>query len=190
MSILASKRGGFERKFSKELFTEVAENLKVFTDEEWASIVNDETVFNDHKEVLIAVYIRTDVENLVLLINKESFASISNVPSFITDSGIYSQSVIDAGLICSKSLIDTAFNFKSAEAMKRLVVNSVCFPVGAVETPKNYVLVFNVVMSENLLRDTEISLNAGFHFHPIESLCLTDSLQKEISESLILVKRG
>ena len=186
MSILASKRGclEFDRKFSKELFTEVSDNLKVFTDEEWESV--KDTL--EYKKVLIAVYIRTDTENLVLLIDKDRFANISNVPPFIIDSGLYPHVLVDAGLICGKSLIDSVFSFKSAEAMKRLVMKSTCYPVGAVETLKKYVLVFNVILSESLLRDPEISLKQGFHFHPIESLCLTDLLQKDISESLIIVK--
>lgn len=187
MSVLASSRGCLDtdRKFSKELFTKVSENLKVFTDDEWESV--KETL--DYKKVLIAVYIRTDVENLVLLIDKDRFANISNVPPFISGSGLYPHILVDSGLICGKSLIDLAFNFKSAEAMKRLVVNSTCYPVGAVETSKKYVLVFNVILSENLLRDPEITLKQGFYFRPIETLSLTDSLQREISESLILVKR-
>lgn len=186
MSVLASKRGclEFDRKFSKELFTEVSDNLKVFTDEEWESV--KDTL--EYKKVLIAVYIRTDTENLVLLVDKDKFANISNVPPFIVDSGVYPHVLVDAGLICGKSLIDSAFSFKSAEAMKRLVMKSTCYPVGAVETLKKYVLVFNVILSESLLRDPEISLRQGFHFHPIESLYLTDLLQKDISESLIIVK--
>lgn len=186
MSILASKRGclEFDRKFSKELFTEVTENLKVFTDEEWESI--KET--REYKKILIAVYVRTDVDNLVLLIDKDKIANIQNVPPFISNSGLYPHILVDAGLVCGKSFIDTAFSFKSAEAMKRLVVNSTCYPVGAVETSKKYVLVFNVVLSESLLRDTEISLNQGFHFYPIETLHLTDLLQGDIAKSLILVK--
>ena len=186
MSVLASKSGhsNIDRKFSKELFTAVSQNLKVFTDVEWVS--NKETL--DYKKVLIAVYVRTDRDNLVLLIDEGKFASISNVPPFIIDNGIYPNTLIDAGLVCGKSLIDQAFHFKSAEAMKRLVMSSACYPVGAVETSKKYAVVFNVVLSEALLRDTEISLNQGFHFHPIESICLTDLLQRDISESLIIVK--
>ena len=186
MSILASKRGclEFDRKFSKELFTKVSDNLKVFTDEEWESV--KDTL--EYKEVLIAVYIRTDVDNLVLVIDQDKFAHISDVPPFIRDSGLYPHILVDAGLICGKNFIDSVFSFKSAEAMKRLVVNSTCYPVGAVETLKKYVLVFNVVLSESLLRDTEISLNQGFHFYPIETLHLTDLLQGDIAKSLILVK--
>lgn len=186
MSVLASSRGCLDtdRKFSKELFTKVSENLKVFTDEEWKSV--KETL--DYKKVLIAVYIRTDVDNLVLLIDKDKFANISNVPPFIVDSGLYPHILVDSGLICGKSLIDLAFNFKSAEAMKRLVVHSTCYPVGAVETSKKYVLVFNVVLSESLLKDPEITLKQGFYFRPIETLHPLDSLQRDISESLVLVK--
>lgn len=186
MSVLASKRGclEFDRKFSKELFTEVSDNLKSFTDEEWESI--KET--REYKKVLVAVYIRTDVDNLVLLVDKDKFTNIFDVPTFISDSGLYPHILVDSGLVCGKSFIDSVFSFKSEEAMKRLVMKSTCYPVGAVETSKKYVLVFNVVLSESLLRDPEIVLNQGFHFYPIESLNLTDSLQREISESLIIVK--
>lgn len=186
MSILASKRERLEiyRGFSKELFTEVAQNLKVLTDAEWA--INRESLA--YKRVYIAVYVRTDRDNLVLMIDKDKFAGVSEVPPSIISSGIYSNTLIDAGFVCGKNLIDQAFNFKSVEAMKRLVVNSTCYPVGAIETLESFVLVFNIIVSEDLLTDQEISLERGFHFCPIESLSLTDSLQREISKSLIIVK--
>lgn len=188
MSILASNSGGLniDSKFSKELFTKVAENLKVFTDEDWELIKNT----SEYKKVLIAVYVRTDKDNLVLMVDKDKFASISNIPPFIIESGVYANTLIDVGLLCGKTLIDKVFDFHSSEAMNRLVAFSTCYPVGAVETSKKYVLVYNVIISESLLRDSEISLKQGFYFCPIESLCLTDSLQKEISESLIIVKEG
>ena len=186
MNILISHRDKLEaeQKFSRELFTEVANNLSVLTNEEWES---KKAMLAD-KEVLIAVYVRTDRENLVLMIDKDRFASVSNVPPFIIDSGIYPSTLVDAGIVCGKSLIDQAFHFKSEEAMKRLVIKSVCYPVGAVETLKKYVVAFNIIISEDLLKDTEISLNQGFHFRPIESLNLTDLLQRDISDSLVLVK--
>lgn len=186
MSILASKRGhsAFDRKFSKELFSEVANNLRVFSDLEWAT---DKESLN-YKRVYIAVYVRTDRDNLVLMIDKDRFASVSDIPPSIINSGIYCNTLIDAGLVCGKNLIDQAFNFKSAEAMQRLVMKSTCYPVGAVETSNSYALVYNVIIAEDLLRDAEISLERGFHFHPIESLYLTDLLQGDIAKSLILVK--
>ena len=184
MSILASTSEHIsDRGFSKELFTEVSKNLKVFTDEEWDSI--KDTL--EYKKVLIAVYVRT-VDNLVLLIDKDKFANISNVPPFMCNCGLYPNILVDAGLVSSKSFIESVFNFKYASSAERFVVNSTCYPVGAVETSKKYVLVFNVVLSDTLLSDTEISLKQGFYFHPIESLHPTDSLQKEISESLVIVK--
>lgn len=188
MSVLASRIGllEYDRRFSKELFTEVSSNLEVFTDEKWETV--KKTL--DYKEILIAVYIRTDLDNLVLLIDKDSkFASISNAPSFIVNSGVYPSILSDSGLICAKSLVDSAFNFKNQEAMKRLVCNSTCYPVGVAETSKNYVIVCNTIISESLLKDKDITLNEGFYFHPIESLHITDSLQKEISKSLIIVKK-
>lgn len=186
MSVIASKRGhlDYDREFSKELFNEVADNLAIFTDEEWESI--KDTL--DYKEVLVAVYIRTNVENLVLLVDKEKFSHISNIPSFVSSSGLYPHLLIDAGLICGKNLIDLAFSFKSPKATERFVYSSTCYPVGAVETSKKYVLVYNVVIDETLLRDTEISLNEGFHFCPIDTLIVEDILQREISKSLIIVK--
>ena len=185
MSVLISHRNSdSDRKFSKELFTEVVENLKAIPDEEWETTKD---MLAD-KKVLIAVYVRTDKENLVLMVDEDKFASVSNVPPFIANGGIYPNILVDSGLVCGKSLIDQAFNFKSAEAMKRLVMNSTCYPVGAVETLKKYVAVFNVIVSEDLLTDSEIILNQGYYFRPIETLCLTDSLQSEISESLIIVK--
>lgn len=191
MSILASKKGSrdYDRKFSKELFSAVADNLTVFSDDEWESINSDETAVKEHKKVLIAVYIRTDKDNLVLTLDKGKFAQVSNVPPAVAHGGLYPSILVDSGLICAKSLLDQAFTVSSEEALKRLVFNSTCYPVGAVETSKKFVLVFNVVLSVDLLRDPEISLNSGFHFHPIETLSLTDSLQSEISESLILVKK-
>lgn len=186
MSVLVSSSGRLDThtEFSKELFTEVSQNLKVFTDEEWESVKDNP----EYKNILIAVYIRTDVDNLVLLIDKEKFARISNVPPFISDSGLYPNILLDIGFLYGKSLVESAFSFKSSESLKRFVGNSTCYPVGAVDTANNYVLVFNVVISEKLLRDTEIVLNQGFHFYPIDNLSVTDSLQKAISKSLIIVK--
>ena len=186
MSVLASKvdRVNHDRKFSKELFVDVAKNLKIFTDEEWESV--KETL--EYKKLLIAVYVRTDTDNLVLLLYKDKFSNVSNVPPLVTDVGMYPSILVDAGLLCGKNLIDSVFSFSNEEAMKRLVLSSTCFPVGAIETSKKYVVVFNVIVSENILRDKDISLNKGFHFHPIETLYLDDTLQRDIAESLILVK--
>ena len=186
MSVLASKRGclEYDRKFSKELFTEVSDNLKVFTDEEWESV--KDTL--DYKKVLIAVYVRTDVDNLVLMVDKDKFSHLSNVPPFVVDCGLYPHILVDSGFVCAKNLIDLAFTFKSEDAVKRLAVKSTCYPVGAVETSKKYVIVFNAVLSADLLTDKDIVLNRGFLFRPIETLHLTDELQREISESLVIVK--
>ena len=183
MSILASKKGRLDLN-SKELCVDVANNLKLFTDEEWESV--KETF--EYKKILIAVYIRTDTDNLVLLLDKDKFASVSNVPPVVTDVGMYDNILIDSGLMCAKNLIDSVFSFSNEEALKRFVLSSTCFPVGAVETKKKYVLVFNIVVSDNVLKDKEISLNKGFRFHPIETLYVEDSLQRDISESLIIVK--
>ena len=187
MSVLISHKGDLtpDHRFSKELFTAVSENLKVLTDEEWDATNKDMIV---EKKVLIAVYIRTNEDNLVLMVDNDRFADVFNVPDFISNCGLYPHILVDSGLICAKNLIDLAFTFKSEGAMKRFVTNSTCFPVGAVETSKKYVAVFNAVLSVDLLRDHEIVLNKGFHFRPIETLHLTDELQREISESLVIVK--
>lgn len=184
MKIIASKRVSSDSsiKFSKELFRGVSSDLTVFSEEEW------ESYKDNYKEVQFAVYARTDTDNLVLLLDKDKFASIKKAPFFVANSGLYPNILVDSGLICGKSFIDFAFDFKSKEAMERLVAHSICYPVGAVETSEKYVLVFNIVLSESLLRDPEISLKQGLHFYHIETLHTADSLQKAISESLIIVK--
>ena len=118
----------------------------------------------------------------------KKFAIVSNVPPFIIDSGVYPTVLNDSGLVSAKNLVDLAFNFSGQKAMQKFVLNSTCFPVGAIETSHKYILVYNVVISESLLRDKEINLNKGFHFHPIESLHFEDLFQRDIAESLIIVK--
>ena len=185
MSVLVSYRQSeSSQKFSKELFTEVSNNLAVFTDEEW------ESHKDEYKKVLIAVYVRTCYDNLVLMIDEDKFANIFNIPPFISDSGIYPTVLIDSGVVNAKEFITSAFAFKSAEALNRFVSQSTCYPVGAIETPKKFVLVFNTIISDEVLRDPDIVLNKGYYFRPIESLCLSDSLQREISESLVIVKKS
>ena len=184
MNILASKCADSHKNFSKELFTEVAQNIKLIPEEEWEA--NRDT----HKKVLFAAYVRTNVDNLVLMVEKDKFAKLFEAPPFITECGVYPNLPIDAGMLCGKSLIDFCFSFKSVEALERFVANSTCYPVGAVETSKKYILVFNVVMSADLMRDQEITLKEGFHFYPIETLNLTDTLQRELSSSLVLVSGG
>lgn len=182
MSVLVSKSRNSYRGFSKELFTEVSDNLKVVSDEEWE--VNKEC----YKSITFSVYIRTDVDNLVLMLDDGKFAEVFKAPPAVVESGVYPLMLVDSGYLCGKSLFDKVFSVKSSEALKRLAMKSMCYPVGAIETSKNYVLAYNVVISSDLLKDTELSLNKGFCFRPIETLELSDSLQREIAESLVIVK--
>ena len=183
MSVLASNCGHICAD-TKELFREVDKHLESFTDERWER-------FRDtpcYKEVAIAVYIRTDKSNRVLLVDKDTFADIANIPHFIRDAGVYPNILIDAGVVCGRNLVETVFNLNSEEVLTRFAQNSTCYPVGAVETPKNYVLVFSIVISDSLLEDTEISIKQGYEFCDIKTLDLKDDVQKKISESLVLVE--
>lgn len=183
MSVLVSKCKDSYKKFSKELFMEVSQNLKLLPDEEWEKNVDL------NKSVLFAVYVRTDRDNLVLMADDNQFARISHAPDFMLQGGLYPNFLVDAGLMCGKSLLDSAFTVKGNDALYRIVKNSTCFPVGAVETSKRYIVVFNVVISSDLLGDSEISLKQGYYFKPIETLKVLDSLQQEISESLIIIRK-
>ena len=182
MSVLVSKCGSSVKSFSKELYTEVVQNLCIRPKDEWEK--NPENL----KSVLFAVYVRTDKDNLVL-VHEGKFASISYIPELVLAGGLYPTIANDSGLLCGKDLLDSAFSVKNEKALYRLVGNSTCYPVGAVETSNSFVLVFNVVLSVDLLTDAEISLKSGFHFIPIETLRVTDELQKTISESLVLVRK-
>lgn len=182
MSVLSSKCAKTDMSFRKEFFSEVAQNLVLFTDEEW------ESEKESHKKVSLAVYVRTDIDNLVLTFNGD-FAKKFDIPAVVLSGDIYPHLLVDSGFVCGKELLDLAFNTKSEEALKRLAMHSVCFPVGAVETSENYVLVFNVIMSSELLKDSEIQLNQGFYFYPIPYLKNTeDFLQREILKSLVIVE--
>ena len=170
--------------FSKELFTEVSNNIKVITDEEWAQNSDN------YKRVWFAVYVRTDRDNLVLMIDKDRISNISDPPSFMNSAGLYPTYLFDSGLMCGKQLIESAFSFKSTEALKRLVGGSACFPLGAYATKISNVLVFNVIVSSSVLSDEEISLKDGFHFVPIQSLKVRGKDQQTIADTLVLVKDG
>lgn len=168
--------------FSKDLFTEIHRNLETFSDEEWESAKSN----LKRKEVLIAVYIRTNIDNLVLVLEEGKFSKVYKVPPVTF--GVYPSLLLDSGMQVSKEFLTSTFTFKSKEALLRLGANSTCYPVGAVESPDNHIVVFNIIISESLLRDPEISLNEGLQFRPIETLCVEDALQKEISKSLVIVK--
>lgn len=185
MSVLISKCANNScKEFSKELFTEIQQNLKIALDKEYFE--KDRESF---KKVLFAVYVRTEKDNLVLTLREGVIAELSHTPPYMLSGSLYPNFLLDSGLLCGKNLLDSVFNVQSEEALKRLVTMSTCFPVGAVETTNNYVVVFNVIISDYLLTDSEIALKQGFYFHPIETLELSDSLQNEISKSLVIVRK-
>ena len=81
MSILVSKCGSSVKSFSKELYTEVVQNLCIRPKDEWEK--NPENL----KSVLFAVYVRTDKDNLVL-VHEGKFASISYIPELVLAGGL------------------------------------------------------------------------------------------------------
>lgn len=182
MSVLVSSCKTPCKTFSKELFTEVSDNIKILSDEEWKE--NKDPC----KSVLFALYVRTDTDNLVITSdNKERFAQIYN-PPLTQGSVVYPNLTFDLSLLCGKDLLDNIVTVNSEEALERLALNSTCFPVGALETSKNYVLVFNIIVKLDLItEDSEIKLNKGFYLNPIETLSFSDSLQSEIAKSLVKV---
>lgn len=182
MSVLASRCENNYSGFSKNLFTDVSDNVRIFSDKEWEEN-NDE-----YKKVLFAIYIRTDKQNLVLMVDEGKFASIFESHPVTLSGGVYPNILVDSGMMCSKLFVEQALNFDSDEALQTLCMNSACYPVGAVETSKNYILVFNVIVSTDILSNPNIHLNEGFHLHPIETLSIEDSLQRDISDSLVIVK--
>lgn len=181
---LVSKCSIPHSSFSKELYTEVSDNLKIMSEEEFEA--NPE----EYKKVLFAVYIRTDKDNLVLTMNKDRFASVFHIPDFVVSGGVYPNLLYDSSIACGSEFVNSAFTFSSEEALVRFGGKSTCFPVGAVETAYKYIIVCNIIISSELLIDSEINLSSGFYFHPIETLKVKDSLQKEISKSLVLVKKA
>lgn len=184
MNVLTSYVVATNNTFDKSLYKKVFDNLKIMTEEELA---NSE---QQCKEVCLAVYIRTDVDNLVLMIDKDSISEIVPAPALVTLCGVVYPNILnDASAFIGRQLIDRVFSFKNEEALHRLAELSTCFPVGAVETEDKYITVFNVVISSDLLTDENISLNDGYYFYPIESLDVTGSVQKEIAKSLVLVER-
>ena len=179
MNILASKCKNVYSTFHKELYTDILDNLKIMTGSEFEES-------DGYKKVVFAAYLRTDTDNLVLTFNDGDFLTISEAPQPIL-SGLYPNILNDICLLCGKDLIDSAFTVSGQEALFRLVGNSVCYPVGAVEMKDKYVVALNVVVSSKILVDSEISLNSGYYFMPIETLEAKDSLQKSISDSLVIV---
>ena len=165
---------------SKEAFSDISSNI-VIKD----SLDSDSQCY---LPVKFAVYIRTDKGNLVLVNNEGNFAEILDAPDSMLSGGVYPTISYDAGIMCAKSFLDSAFTFKTNEALQRLVLNSTCFPVGAFAINDSYILVFNVILSQSLLFDPEISLNSGFSFIPIQTVCgIKDRCQSEISKTLVLV---
>lgn len=166
--------------FSKEAFTEISNNLKIIDDEEFNS--------GEHTKVQFSVYMRTNLGNLVLMIDDGKIANVTEAPYFMSSMGLYPTYSYDVGLMCGKLFIDSAFNVKSAEALKRLVTSSTCYPVGAYCTEHKYILVYSIVVSADLLSDPEINLKDGFRFVPIQSLEVDGTFQKRIADTLVIVK--
>lgn len=184
MNILVSHCINTEGARGGKLFNSVNASLKVIPEEELGSSEKP------CKRVSIAVYLRTDIDNLVLMLDKDSIAKLFPVPSLITNSGVvYPTLLVDSGLVIGKNFIESAFTFDSAEALENFVKFSTCFPVDAIETEDSFIIVFNVIVSRKFfLSNTDFKFNNGYVFYPIESLKLEDSIQKEISKSLVLVK--
>lgn len=183
MKILVSKSDKIScGEVYKEVFGEVSRNIEIIDEEE---LKNKE----GYKRVLFSAYVRTDIDNLVLMLDKGKFAEISSAPSLVLSGGVYPTLAVDIGLLSGKSILDKAFKVDDYEALKKLIGNSTCFPVGVLETNNNYILVFNVVISNALLQDPSIHLQQGFHFQPIETLEVSDSLQKSISDTLVIVRK-
>lgn len=183
MNVLVSKCAESSKEFSKELYTAVKQGLKIIPEDALPYHLE-----NEYKGVMFAVYIRTDKDNLVLLVDKGKIAVTSYANSVVLNGGLYPTVLSDLGMVCAKDLLEKVFAVKNVEALQRLITHSTCFPVGAVETSKKYVIVFNIVLSVDLLRDPEIVLREGFLFNPIETYKPEDSLQKSIAESLVIVK--
>ena len=185
MSVLVSKCRPTNHELSKELFKEISENLKIMTDEEWES--NRDPYY---KRVTSAVYVRTDLDNLVLKLGEDKFVSVEEAPEpLISSNAIYHTLLLDIGYLHGANLLKELFESDSPESRRELAFNSFCFPVGAVEMDDSYVVISNVIVSSARLKLHRMTLNQGFTFQPIESLKdVKDYLQKEILKSLVLVK--
>ena len=168
------------REFSKDLFTEVHRNLEVVPDD------YNRVYTEEYKEVKVATYIRTDTDNLVLVLDDGSISKVSDIPPI--SFGVYPSILIDCGLQISKDFITSSFTFKSEEALRKFGIKSTCYPVGAIMSQSECIAVFSIIISESLLREPDIILNSGLQFRPIETLHFEDELQREISKSLVLVK--
>lgn len=159
--------------FSRELYTQVNAELKLSKEKP-----------EGYKRVLIAPYIRTMRDNLVVV--QEGFISPISSATVISQ-GLYPTYLFDTGLICCKNYMESVFVAKNEEAMMRIIKNSTCFPVGAVEI-YDIVVSFNIIVSDDLFRDPEIALSDGFTLYPIEVYHPEDIIQQELAKSLVLVK--
>ena len=184
-NILVSDCKESHREFSKDLFSEVSQNLVLIPED----LLGNED--NNYKKVEFAVYVRTNSkDNLVLYLGDNKIAETYEAPDCVVNGGVYNSVLFDAGVMCGKRLVDSCFRFKSQRAYRDFVRNSVCYPVGAVENKDKYVLVFNVIMSSELLQDSEITFSDNVSFKPIKDIhkSICDPLQIEISKSLVEVQ--
>lgn len=173
---LYSKSANSKVGFDKKLFLEVEEN-----------VILSEFPQSNYKPVYFVAYARTDYDNLVLLWNNELALNIKYDAGNMTPS-LYLNLFDDVGLFCGKSLLDNVFSSVSVASWQDIAKKSTCYPVGAVETEDSFYVVFNVVLSVDLLRRSDIELKVGYTFSPIETYATEDTLCKAISKSLVIVK--
>lgn len=190
MSLLVSRTDSqFIYSFSKSLFTDVRRGLKL--------VEEVEDIPEGYKPVHFASYLRTDKDNLVLVNqNAGSYLSLdeSALPDFTLASDLvenYPNILVDLSMLTCKTLLDSAFSFSSKDRLQEFVMNSQCFPVGAVESDLSFYVVSNIVINSDILTrfsdPSESFLNHGYCFKPIETLRAKGSLEKAVSKSLIIV---
>lgn len=162
--------------FSKSLYTSVNEGLK---------LSKKDLSEDGYKKVLIAPYIRTMRDNLVVV--HDGFMSPVSDPVILSNE-LYPNYLIDTGFVRAKNYLEVAFVAKTTKAMMRIVENSTCFPVGAFEVNDSVIVVFNIIVLDDLFRDPEIALSDGFTLLPIEVYHPEDYTQGKLAESLVIVK--
>lgn len=188
MSFLVSKASDISPigVFNKSLFTLIKEGLKLV----------DETP-EGYKPVHFVCYLRTDKDNLVMTKYNGSYLSLdeSALSLFTLCSDVvetYPNLLVDLCLLSSKTLLESAFQTSERSHLERIVTNSTCYPVGAIETEDNYYIVSNIIVSLDVLNElsspTTTPISRGYYLKPIETLSPEDALEKAIASSLVLVK--
>lgn len=166
--------------FLKELYSLINDHLIIVSEE-------DTEVLKETKPVRIATYLRTDYDNLIVIdTNKEGqpFARIFD-PVYVP-SKAYPSCLYDLGIMTSKNYVDDIL-YTSAEGYELLANKSSCFPVGALETEEEFIIVFNAIMSCELVSNEEVRLDKGYKYCPIEKYKPEDAIQEEIAKSLAIV---